>query len=76
MKKVPFKTAPQDYDQRILFPSNVFDLLRSDHECYVYQDIIDQLDTSDLEQQYSVKGQHAYHPKCNPQQYYLPTRRS
>jgi transposase len=63
MKKVPFKTAPQDYDQRILFPSNVFDLLRSDHECYVYQDIIDQLDTSDLEQQYSVKGQHAYHPK-------------
>lgn len=63
MKKVPFKTAPQDYDQRILFPSNVFDLLRSDHECYVYQDIIEQLDTLDLEQQYSVKGQNAYHPK-------------
>jgi transposase len=63
MKKVPFKTAPPDYDQRILFPSSVFDLLRSDHECYVYQDIIEQLDTSDLEQQYSVKGQHAYPPK-------------
>lgn len=63
MKKVPFKTAPQDYDQRTLFPSNVFDLLRSDHECFVYQDIIEQLDTSDLEQQYSVKGQNAYHPK-------------
>ena len=63
MKNIPFKTAPQDYDQRILFPSNVFDLLPSDHECYVYQDIIEQLDTSDLEQQYSVKGQNAYHPK-------------
>jgi len=29
----------------------------------VYKDIINQLDTSDLEQQYSVRGQHAYHPK-------------
>jgi transposase len=63
MKKVSFKDAPIDYDQRILFPSNVFDLLPSDHECFVYQDIIDQLDTSELEQTYSVKGQHAYHPK-------------
>lgn len=62
-KKVLFKAAPPDYDQRILFPSNIFDLLRSDHECYVYQDLIEQLDTSDLEQQYSVKGQHAYPPK-------------
>ena len=63
MKNVPFKSAPPDYDQRILYPSNVFDLLPSDHECYVYRDIINQLATSDLEQQYSVKGQHAYHPK-------------
>lgn len=63
MKKVPFKDAPIDYDQRILYPSNIFDLLPSDHECYVYKDIINQLGTSDLEQQYSVKGQHAFHPK-------------
>lgn len=63
MKKIPFKAAPTEYDQRVLFPSNIFDRLRSDHECYVYRDIIDQLDTSILEQQYSVKGQNAYHPK-------------
>jgi len=63
MTKIPFKDAPINYDQRILFPSNVFDLLPIAHECYVYKDIINQLDTSDLEQQYSVRGQHAYHPK-------------
>lgn len=63
MTKIPFKDAPIDYDHKALFPSNVFDLLPSNHECFVYQDIIDQLDTSELEQTYSVKGQHAYHPK-------------
>lgn len=63
MTKIPFKDAPINYDHRVLFPSNVFDLLPSAHECYVYKDIINQLDTFDLEQQYSVKGQHAYHPK-------------
>lgn len=63
MTKIRFKDAPSDYDQNVLFPSNVFDLLPSDHECFIYHDIIEQLDTSELEQTYSVKGQHAYHPK-------------
>jgi len=61
--KPAFKPSPVELDQRLLFPSNVFDLLGKDHECYLYDDILQQLDTSELEGKYSVLGQHAYHPK-------------
>lgn len=59
----PFKSSPIEIDQRLLFPSNIFDLLSKDHECYLYSDIFQQLDTSELESKYSHLGQHAYHPK-------------
>ena len=61
--KPPFKQNPIELDQRLMFPSNVFDLLGKDHECYLYEDIFQQLDTSELESHYSALGQHAYHPK-------------
>ena len=61
--KPPFKTSPIELNQRLMFPSNVFDLLQDDHECYLYQDIFKQLDTSELEGNYSDRGQRAYHPK-------------
>lgn len=61
--KPPFKPSPVELDQRLLFPSNIFDLLSNDHECYLYDDIFQQLDTSELESNYSELGQHAYHPK-------------
>ena len=60
---IPFKTSPAEYNQSLLFPTNVFDLLPSDHECYLYHDLFQQLDTSELESNYSHKGQNAYHPK-------------
>jgi transposase len=60
---IPFKKNPIEFDQRLLFPSNIFDLLPDDHECYLYNDIFQQLDTSSLENKYSRKGQHAYHPR-------------
>ena len=60
---VPFKTSPVEYDQSLLFPGNVFDLLPNDHECYLYHDLFQQLDTTELESNYSHKGQNAYHPK-------------
>lgn len=60
---VPFKSRPAEFDQRVLFPTNVFDLLPSDHECYLYKSLFDQLDTSEIEETYSHKGQRAYHPK-------------
>ena len=59
----PFKSRPAEFDQRVLFPSNVFDLLPSDHECYLYKSLFDQLDTSEVEETYSHRGQRAYHPK-------------
>ena len=34
--KPPFKRIPIEYQQRQMSPSNIFDLLKSDHECYLY----------------------------------------
>ncbi len=61
--KPAFKPNPIELDQRLLSASNVFDLLSKDHECFVYDGLFQQLDTSQLEDNYSVLGQHAYHPK-------------
>jgi len=60
---VPFKKSPLEFNQRLLLPSNIFDLLPDNHECYLYNDIFQQIDTSSLENKYSPKGQNAYHPK-------------
>ena len=60
---IPFKSSPAEYDQNLMFPGNVFDLLPEDHECYLYHDLFQQLDTIELESHYSHKGQNAYHPK-------------
>jgi len=59
----PFKASPTEYNQHLLFPSNVFTLLADDHECNVYKELFDQIDTSALEKEYSHIGQNAYHPK-------------
>ena len=59
----PFKSSPVEFNQRLLFPSNIFDLLPADHECHLYGDLFQQLDTTALESRYSHRGQHAYHPK-------------
>lgn len=63
MQKIPFKKSPIEFNQRILFPSNIFDLLPDDHESYVFSDVFKQLDTSSLESKYKTNGQNAYHPK-------------
>ena len=60
---VPFKKDPVEFNQRLLFPSNIFDLLPEDHESYIYEDIFKQLDTTSVEKKYSVLGQHAFHPR-------------
>ena len=60
---IPFKKDPQEYNQRKLFAQDVFDLLPQDDDCFVYEDIFSQLDTSSLEKKYSMAGQHAYHPR-------------
>lgn len=60
---IPFKSDSVDVRQHQLFPSNIFDLLPNDHPCYLFQGLLEQLDTSAIEAQYSPLGQHAYHPK-------------
>ena len=60
---IPFKSEPADLHQRALFPGNVFDLLSEDHDCFLFHDLFQQLDTSAIEATYSPKGQHAYHPR-------------
>jgi transposase len=60
---IPFKSHPVEFNQSQLFPSNIFDLLADDHECYLYSDIFQQLDTSSVESHYKLIGQNAYHPR-------------
>jgi transposase len=60
---VPFKKDPIEFNQRALFPTNIFDLLPDDHECYLYEAIFKQLDTTSVEKNYKVLGQNAYHPR-------------
>ena len=60
---VPFKSSPVEFNQHLLFPSSIFDLLPKDHDCFLYANLFQQIDTSRFESLYSVKGQHAYHPK-------------
>jgi transposase len=60
---IPFKLSPIEYQQHLLFPSNIFDLLPEEPICHLYVELFDQLDTSSLENLYSSKGQRAYHPR-------------
>ncbi len=60
---IPFKSSPVEFNQHLLFPTNIFDLLPPDHECFLYAGLFQQIDTSSLESLYSVKGQNAYHPR-------------
>ena len=60
---IPFKSSPIEFNQHLLFPSNIFDLLQEDHECYLFTDLFQQLDTSVIESSYKLKGQNAYHPR-------------
>jgi transposase len=60
---IPFKLSPIEFQQHLLFPSNIFDLLPEEHVCHLYVELFDQLDTSSIENLYSSKGQRAYHPR-------------
>ena len=56
---LPFENDPAEFNERSLFTNNVFDLLSSDYPCFVYEEIFQHLDTSSIEQNYSVLGQKA-----------------
>ena len=61
--KIPFKSDKPEAHQHELFPSNLFNLLPEDHDCFLYKDLFTQLDTAALEAKYSRLGQHAYSPR-------------
>jgi len=61
--QIPFKKDPVEFNQRPLFPANIFDLLPKNHNCFVYEDIFEQLATSSVEKLLSIRGQNAYHPR-------------
>ncbi|MEH6824503.1 MAG: hypothetical protein V7629_11390, partial [Motiliproteus sp.] len=63
MTSPKFKSNVAECDQHQLFPSNVFDLLPKDNDCFAYADIFEHIDTTRIEQQYHHLGQHAYHPR-------------
>ena len=52
---VPFKSDPVDTVQRNCFQAVT---LPTEHDCYLFHDLFQQLDTSSIESQYM--GQHAY----------------
>ena len=58
-----FKDSPVEFDQHLLFPTNIFDLLPKGHDCFVYEVIFQGIDTSEVEKKYHHLGQHAYPPK-------------
>lgn len=51
-----FKTPPIENHQGLLFPSNIYDRLAEDHECRLYHDLFQQLDTTAVEASYSTQG--------------------
>ena len=63
MSTIPFKSDTEALYNAEHFSGNLFDLLPEDHDCFVFKDLIEQLDTTEIEKKFSPKGQHAYHPK-------------
>jgi len=60
---VPFKSSSDNLHEAQNFSGNIFDLLPTTHDCFVFKDLFEELDTTSIEAKYSLKGQHAYHPK-------------
>lgn len=58
-----FKPYARGHYQSQLFPASVFDLLPKDHDCFLYRDLFQQLDTREVEARYSLQGQRAYAPR-------------
>ena len=61
-----FKPYPKDCYRSQLFPANVFDLLPEDHECFLYRELFEQVDTLEVEAPYSWQGRRAYDPASDP----------
>ena len=61
--KPQFKDYEVERDQHQLFATNVFELLPAEHDCFLFADLITQLDTREVLEHYSPLGQRAYDPR-------------
>ncbi|USE35631.1 hypothetical protein [Endozoicomonas sp. SCSIO W0465] len=48
MSSIKFKDNPADFDQHLMFPSNIFDLLPPDHDCFVFEEALFEFRTAEL----------------------------
>ena len=58
-----FKDYERNREQHQLFATNVFELLPPEHDCFLFAELIAQLDTREAEKHYSPLGQRAYDPR-------------
>lgn len=58
-----FKDFEKTRHERELFAHNVFELLPQEHDCFLFVDLFEQLDTRGAHKKYSSLGQRAYDPK-------------
>ena len=61
--KPKFKDYGAQRGQHQLFSTNVFELLPQEHDCFLFAELIAQLDTREAEAHYSPIGQRAYDPR-------------
>ncbi len=57
------KFKPYIKDQLMLFPQSINDYIPETHLTRLIDKVVEQLDTSDIENKYSELGQNTYHPK-------------
>lgn len=58
-----FKNSLAEFDQHLLFPANIFDLLPKDHDCFTNEALLEHVNTAEIEKKYHHLGQHAFHSK-------------
>lgn len=57
------KFKPQNNTQYFLLPPSVEDFIKEDHLARLIDEVVDNIDTSSIENRYSYLGQKSYHPK-------------
>jgi len=57
------KFKPYRKDQVMLFPKSIDDYVSQNHLSRTIDSIVEQLDTKEIEDKYSLRGQNTYHPK-------------
>jgi len=57
------KFKPQNSTQYFLLPPSIEDFIKQDHLARVIDEVVESIDTCDIENHYSCLGQKSYHPK-------------